>query len=127
MGSKNNPGAFDCYANAEPDEPMFVLLARDPLAPFFVRQWADLTGVDDDEKVVEALACATDMDEWRTRNRPAKVQWKGNEMEALKQRVEMLLEEAKGPVRIPEGAPETYLVPAFLVTMLKETLEAISE
>lgn len=31
MGTKNNPGAFDCYANAEPDEPMFVLLARDLL------------------------------------------------------------------------------------------------
>lgn len=33
MGTKNNPGAFDCYANAEPDEPMFVLLGRDKHAP----------------------------------------------------------------------------------------------
>ena len=40
MGTKNNPGAFDCYANAEPDEPMFVLLGRDPLAPFLVSIWA---------------------------------------------------------------------------------------
>jgi hypothetical protein len=31
MGTKSNPGPFDCYAKAEPDEPMFVLLARDPL------------------------------------------------------------------------------------------------
>ena len=33
MGTKNNPGQFDCYRNAEPDEPMFVLLARDERAP----------------------------------------------------------------------------------------------
>ena len=26
MGTKNNPGKFDCYANAKPDEPLFVLL-----------------------------------------------------------------------------------------------------
>ena len=26
---KENPGRFDCYANALPDEPMFVLLARE--------------------------------------------------------------------------------------------------
>ena len=28
MGTKNNPGRFDCYGNAEPDEPIFVLLGR---------------------------------------------------------------------------------------------------
>ena len=40
MSTKNNPGNFDCYANAAPDEPMFVLLARDPIAPILVRIWA---------------------------------------------------------------------------------------
>lgn len=30
MGTKSNPTQFDCYANALPDEPMFILLARDP-------------------------------------------------------------------------------------------------
>lgn len=35
MGTKNNPGKFDCYDAALPDEPMFVLLARDPV----VREW----------------------------------------------------------------------------------------
>jgi hypothetical protein len=28
MGTKNVPGKFDCYANALPDEPTFVLLGR---------------------------------------------------------------------------------------------------
>ncbi len=41
MGSKNNPGKFDCYANALPEEPMFVLLARDPDFAELVLEWAD--------------------------------------------------------------------------------------
>lgn len=37
MGTKNRPGTFDCYAAAGPDEPLFVLLGRDPVAPLLVR------------------------------------------------------------------------------------------
>lgn len=40
MGTKNDPGKFDCYANAEPDEPMFVLLARDISAKYLTAAWA---------------------------------------------------------------------------------------
>ena len=39
MGTKNNPAEFDCYANAENDEPMFVLLARDAEAPEIIEAW----------------------------------------------------------------------------------------
>lgn len=42
MGTKNNPGKYDCHAAADPDEPMFVLLGRDPFACILVRIWADL-------------------------------------------------------------------------------------
>jgi hypothetical protein len=42
MATKNNPGKWDCYAKARPDEEMFVLLARDPLAPFLVAIWAKM-------------------------------------------------------------------------------------
>lgn len=42
MGTKNNPGKFDCYANAEPDEPMFVLLGRDRLAAHLVSIWSKI-------------------------------------------------------------------------------------
>lgn len=79
MGTKNNPGDFDCYANAEPDEPMFVLLARDPLAPSLVRDWAiqyrqkkKLAGTWDEraeEKFDEAIRCAYNMEDWRKQNR----------------------------------------------------------
>lgn len=40
MGTKNNPGQFDCYENAEPDEPMFILLGRDRLAAHLVSIWS---------------------------------------------------------------------------------------
>lgn len=63
MGTKNNPGAFDCYANAAPDEPMFILLGRDPFAPLLVKLWAEMrrrTG-EDEAKCLEAEKCAVDM------------------------------------------------------------------
>jgi hypothetical protein len=74
MATKNNPGAWDCYANAEPDEPMFVLLARDASAAGLVRRWAQRrqedisTGrkpLEDQKQVDEALQCADTMDAWR--------------------------------------------------------------
>jgi hypothetical protein len=76
MGTKNNPGQFDCYANAEPDEPMFILLARDPLAPILVRLWAELRAAasleDDSAMIEEAMELADDMNDWRYTNRPGK-------------------------------------------------------
>ena len=66
MGTKNNPGAFDCYANAHPDEPMFVLLGRDKHAPTLVWLWATMREFDkeDPEKVKEARQCALSMMSW---------------------------------------------------------------
>jgi hypothetical protein len=67
MGTKNNPGKWDCYANAEPDEPIFVLLARDKHAPALVRLWAALREHDgeDESKVIEALGCVGAMLKWQ--------------------------------------------------------------
>lgn len=66
MGTKNNPGQFDCYEAADPDEPMFVLLARDPDAADLVRQWALKREARDGhtDKVCEAFCCAVDMERW---------------------------------------------------------------
>lgn len=69
MGTKNNPGKFDCFANAHPDEPMFVLLGRDKDAPALVRAWAnerERQG-EDPKKVAEARACAEAMERWRVK------------------------------------------------------------
>lgn len=68
MGTKNNPGAYDCYDKAEPDEPMFILLGRDPLAPALVREWAQQraeTRGRPDAKIDEARACADAMEAYR--------------------------------------------------------------
>lgn len=40
MGTKANQSKFDCYNKAEPDEPMFVLLGRDPQAACLVSIWS---------------------------------------------------------------------------------------
>ncbi len=72
MATKADPGEFDCYENAEDDEPMFVLLARDPMASALVRLWArayeqrhhaDLNKAE--RKHAEALNCADAMDRWK--------------------------------------------------------------
>jgi hypothetical protein len=88
MGTKNNPGKWDCYHNAEPDEPMFTLLARDRLAGHLVSIWSKIRmgdmeaagqifdhmirthGLDycvapDVDKAIEAMDCAAAMFEWR--------------------------------------------------------------
>ena len=66
MGTKNQPGKFDCYVNAQPDEPMFILLGRDPFAGMIVRQWADLREAEGEhpEKIAEARKCADALDAW---------------------------------------------------------------
>jgi len=71
MGTKLKPGKFDCYENAAPDEPMFVLLARDPMAPILVDLWADLRehNAGNPSKVSEARACSADMTAWRLRQK----------------------------------------------------------
>lgn len=77
MGTKNNPGGFDCYANALPDEPMFVLLGRDPAFRRQVEEWAERRERDvecgerplhDRLMVDEARKCARDGEQWRRLN-----------------------------------------------------------
>jgi hypothetical protein len=81
MGTKLNPGRFDCYANAHPTEPMFILLARDPHAPDTVRDWATRRAASiragekpatDWPMVTEAYQCADLMADWRVGNAPGR-------------------------------------------------------
>lgn len=67
MGTKNSPGQFDCYAKAEPDEPMFVLLGRDKHAPTLVWLWAALRELDGEraDVVSEARDCMSAMLIWQ--------------------------------------------------------------
>lgn len=74
MGTKSNPSEFDCYERAQPDEPIFVLLARDPIAPVLVRLWAQLRKLTTIKattgpKIDEAMSCADKMEQWHKDNR----------------------------------------------------------
>jgi hypothetical protein len=78
MSAKNNPGRFDCYANALADEPMFVLLARDPDFYRLVMEWVKRRGADircgerpetDWPMVNEAQDCAAAGEKWRRENK----------------------------------------------------------
>lgn len=67
LGTKQNPSAFDALSKAEPDEPYFTLLARDPIAATLVRRWATemhSKGLGQ-TKTFEALNVANEMDAWR--------------------------------------------------------------
>lgn len=71
-----------CFAKAMPDEPAFVLLARDPMAPILVRLWAQARRVaisegsrpqSDLPQVQMAELEAEDMVAWR---RDADASWR---------------------------------------------------
>jgi hypothetical protein len=74
MGTMIKPGQYDCLSKLKPDEPYFVLMARDPHAAALVRAWAEMrraaiqNGIkppDDRNQVEEALTCADHMDAYR--------------------------------------------------------------
>lgn len=74
MATKNNPGVYDCHANAEPDEPMFVLLGRDTASPFAVKMWAlerikSGKNKSDDPQIIEAYACIAQMERFAEERR----------------------------------------------------------
>ena len=74
MSTKENPGKYDCLEKAEPDEPYFVLLARDIEAATAIRDWAMRSRhAQPLEKLKEALSCANAMDSWRSIKETANV------------------------------------------------------
>lgn len=60
-----------CLNKAGPDEPVFVLRAKDKVAAMAVRHWATMAvGTHDAKKIAEALKWAEDADAWRAQNTP---------------------------------------------------------
>jgi hypothetical protein len=67
------PDGVGCLANAELDEPLFILRAKDPLAPMMVRIWAQVShnsALHEAEKIEEALELAKQMETWRSARLP---------------------------------------------------------
>jgi hypothetical protein len=74
MSTKQDPGEFDCYAKLAPDEPYFVLRAKDPLAPALIELWAEQRRVQYGvyPKLDEAVACAEQMRAWKRQHPEAR-------------------------------------------------------
>ena len=63
--------ATSCLNKAASDEPVFVLRAKDKLAPMTVRHWATMAeGRQEPAKLAEALQLADQMEAWRAQNFP---------------------------------------------------------
>lgn len=59
-----------CFAKAAEDEVLFVLRAKDPIAPRIVREWAKMAvGLHEKEKIEEALEVAREMEKWTATQR----------------------------------------------------------
>lgn len=64
-----NPNS--CLNKAAPDEPVFVLRAKDPLAAQTVRLWAQMNSHEHEhEKAMMAMKEAEEMEMWRKKNLP---------------------------------------------------------
>lgn len=76
METLTNLDPRGCLSKALPDEPFFVLLARDPSAPAAIVRWADLRaaraveeeGRQDAQQLTEAFDIAEAMQAWRKAN-----------------------------------------------------------
>lgn len=77
MGTKNNPGQYDCYSKLEDDEPYFLLRGKDPVAASLVREWVQkrimrqlgsTRPIDNPthflDKLTEAMKIAKDMEDY---------------------------------------------------------------
>ena len=63
------PGS--CLNKAGPEEPIFVLRAKDRIAAMAVRHWATMAfGAHEKTKIDEAMKWADDADKWRQENVP---------------------------------------------------------
>ncbi len=72
MGTKQEPGRYDCLEKLYEDEPFFVLRAQDVLADDLVIFWADMAEAQgcNPKKVQEARDIAIAMKQWNPRKLP---------------------------------------------------------
>lgn len=62
---------MSCLNKAHPDEPVFVLRAKDPMAPMTLRHWATMAmGTHEEAKRKSAMDLANEMEKYRAKNFP---------------------------------------------------------
>lgn len=67
MGTKNNPGHYDCYAKLAEDEPYFVLRGKDPFGWLLVNLWCSIRTM-----MMRANASPKEKENYQTKLREAK-------------------------------------------------------
>ena len=77
-----------CFKAALPDEPAFVLLARDPMAPALVRLWAAARRV----AIAEGARPGTDLSQVEAAEREAEdmIRWRADADEAWRKQPKLL-------------------------------------
>lgn len=72
VGTKFNPGPYDCYSKLYADEPYFLLRGKDETASELVRQWAQRAAAQGcpPEKVQVALRRADEMQAYHVKKVP---------------------------------------------------------
>jgi hypothetical protein len=127
MGTKQNPGPYDCYAKALPDEPIFILLGRDDCANSAVLHWANLRehqiieGIRpsaDRAMVAEARRWAADAHAWRNDN------WPGRKGEPVRNERQELIDVVG---RQTERAERAEAEVTRLTALLHRSHEAIAD
>lgn len=68
---ENEVNPESCWNRALPDEPIFILRAKDVSAPETIRRWVSYRlsvgkNQPDDRQILEALDLATEMENWRS-------------------------------------------------------------
>jgi hypothetical protein len=128
MATKNNPGAYDCYAAADPDEPLFVLLARDKHAPTLIWLWATLRELEgeDPAKVQEARECVVAMLAWQTDNGRTSI---GIGQAALAGVMELIRAANAGVKNAPNASTTTEILRLYLAKTTFEgaPVDAVAE
>jgi len=63
---------LSCLNKSADDEPLFVLRAKDPIAPIAIRHWVTMSNCyHQKNKAKEALELAEKMEAWRKQNCPS--------------------------------------------------------
>lgn len=73
-GTTTTPSKYDCLRKLKPDEPYFLLRAKDRYAPKVIRNWASqvmndpTASIQSREKAAEAYELAGRMEAWQSKN-----------------------------------------------------------
>lgn len=128
MTTKINPGKFNCYASAMPDEPIFTILGRDPAFPATVLFWREErarqgknVSDDDVDRLVAALQEAAGAVSWRAQNLD------GPDGKPTWQTPMSFVTDDTKPVCVPVDSTPRYLNQDEMLSDMREIVDKFTE